>query len=528
MWQSIRKAKPRTVKSNDNSEFMEDINEYFAGIATDPLYDPAQITDIVNKHTVITQATGHHDMLIMTEYAVYQLLKKTKKTSPGPDGIPYWVYKNCAIELANVLTFLINQSLTSGVVPLTWKLAYVTPVLKPDKALNSCDFISYRPISVTGILCRAVEKLIVKTYLWPSMNTELMQDQFAFKPTGSTTAALLQIQHYVQTAFDQGNDYVRCLFIDYSKAFDTVSHPILLTELTNLNLPPSIFLWISDFLSGRQQAVKVNNKISKFVPINRSIVQGSVLGPYLYLVLVCKLKAKSDINKLFKYADDTTLLVPQHTDIDIFEEFHHLIEWSSENKLTINNNKTKEIIFFRTKNIAPKYAIQPITGIEQVSNVKLLGIHLDRYFSWSFHINSVLTTIHQRFYLLNNLKHMKLDITGLDIVFSSLIVSKINYAIQLYSGTILQSDKDKINAMFRKGKRWGITSNIFNFDELAVLADTGLLHSMLSGHHCLNHLIPEIKNSSTYNLRPKPTTYNLTITKHLGLENSFIHRCFNH
>ena len=75
-----------------------------------------------------------------------------------------------------------------------------------------------------------VEKLIVKTYLWPSMNTELMQDQFAFKPTGSTTAALLQIQHYVQTAFDQGNDYVRCLFIDYSKAFDTVSHPILLTE----------------------------------------------------------------------------------------------------------------------------------------------------------------------------------------------------------------------------------------------------------------------------------------------------------
>ena len=163
-----------------------------------------------------------------------------------------------------------------------------------------------------------------------------------------------------------------------------------------------------------------------------------------------------------------------------------------------------------------------------MSNVKLLGIHLDRYFFWSFHINSVLTTIHQRFYLLNNLKHMKLDITGLDIVFSSLIVSKINHAIQLYSGTILQSDKDKINAMFRKGKRWGITSNIFNFDELAVLADTGLLHSMLSGHHCLNHLIPEIKNSSTYNLRPKPTTYNLTITKHLGLENSFIHRCFNH
>ena len=123
---------------------------------------------------------------------------------------------------------------------------------------------------------------------------------------------------------------------------------------------------------------------------------------------------------------------------------------------------------------------------------------------------------------------MKLDIDGLDIVFSSLIVSKISYAIQLYSGAILQSDKDKINAMFRKGKRWGITSNIYSFDELAVLADTGLLNSVLSGHHCLNHLIPEIKNPPSYSLRPKPITYNLTITKHLGLENSFIHRCFNH
>ena len=153
----------------------------------------------------------------------------------------------------------------------------------------------------------------------------------------------------MQTAFDQGNDYVRCLFIDYSKAYDTVSHPILLTELTNLNLPASIFLWISDFLSGRQQAVKVNDKISKFVPINRSIVEGSVLvHTYIGSSLVLKLKANSDTNKLVKYADDTTLLVPQHIDVDIFEEFHHLIQWFSENELTINNNKTKQIIFFRT------------------------------------------------------------------------------------------------------------------------------------------------------------------------------------
>ena len=178
-----------------------------------------------------------------------------------------------------------------------------------------------------------VEKIIVKQFLWPALDDPNMNDQFAFRPTGSTTAALVYLLHNVYTMFEEGNEYVRCIMVDYSKAFDVINHPILLNELAGLGLKKSNFSWIADFLTGRTQAVKYNNMISSFMPISRSIVQGSGLGPTLYIALARKLKPLSDKNKLPKYADDTSLLVPQHTDCSIEREFQHINDWSVDNKL---------------------------------------------------------------------------------------------------------------------------------------------------------------------------------------------------
>ena len=82
------------------------------------------------------------------------------------------------------------------------------------------------------IISGLVEKIVVAKYLWPLMDNEQMVDQFAFKPTGSTTAALVELLHLVYSMFDQDNDYVRCVLVDFSKAFDVVNHEILLRELT--------------------------------------------------------------------------------------------------------------------------------------------------------------------------------------------------------------------------------------------------------------------------------------------------------
>ena len=127
-------------------------------------------------------------------------------------------------------------------------------------------------------------------------------------------------------------------------AFDVVNHKILLKELSTLGMNSSIFNWIADFLTGRSQAVKLGD-ISAFLMITRSIVQGSGLGPYLFILLARKLRALSLINRLVKYADEMTLVVPQHTDCLIGEELKNIVYWAENNKQNINTNKTKEIFF---------------------------------------------------------------------------------------------------------------------------------------------------------------------------------------
>ena len=348
LWQMISKNTNYSNRCKIESlgiktdEEIEKINEFFTNVATDPDYDIKNIRNIVESNM---GAPSVQSLITISEFEVFMSLSQLKKTAPGPDDIPYWGFKECAYELSGIITYIFNSSLKSGVVPEAWKKAYITPVPKVRNASEYRDFADLRPISVTPILSRLVEKIVVQRYLWPLMDDEQMNDQFAFRSTGSTTAALITLMHTIYSMFDQGNDYVRCVLIDYSKAFDVVNHEILLNELGTLGLHDSIFKWIANFLTGRTQAVKIGAFISAFLLITRSIVQGSGLGPYLYILLARRLKLLSVMNAIVKYADDTTLVVPQYTDCSVEAELQHIANWSCDNKQTINPSKTKEIIF---------------------------------------------------------------------------------------------------------------------------------------------------------------------------------------
>jgi len=129
--------------------------------------------------------------------------------------------------------------------------------------------------------------------------------------------------HHI-TKLLETNSYIRCLLIDLSKAFDVVDHGILAAKLTGLSMPPAILSWIFSFLTGRTQQVKHGFHLSSPKPINRGIVQGFGLGPTLYIIMEGDLIALSNTNLLCKYADDTNLLVPEITDVDINDEFNNV------------------------------------------------------------------------------------------------------------------------------------------------------------------------------------------------------------
>jgi len=183
------------------------------------------------------------------------------------------------------------------------------------------------------------EQLIVSKYLLPALPPDQVLDQFAYKPTRSTTAALIAITHHISRLLESSS-YVRCILIDYSKAFDTINHPILFQKLWQLNIPPNILLWIINFLSGRTQAVSSFGQTFGWLPVTQSIIQGSGIGPYLYLLYASDLRTLSPHNVIVKYADDTTLLVGQHSSVDISYEYENICSRSFQNRLAINTDKT--------------------------------------------------------------------------------------------------------------------------------------------------------------------------------------------
>jgi len=154
-------------------------------------------------------------------------------------------------------------------------------------------------VFVTPHLSRTAEKVIVRRWLQPAIPVDNILDQFAFKPSDSTTAALVYFTHQLTKMLEQ-NDYVRCLMTDFTKTFDPVDHAILLHKLSQLSLPGFVFNWICSFLSGRGQQCKTNGLLSGVIDIGLSIVQGSSIGPTLYIIMkndLCSISAITDIFK---------------------------------------------------------------------------------------------------------------------------------------------------------------------------------------------------------------------------------------
>jgi len=179
---------------------------------------------------------------------------------------------------AGPLAVLLNQSFVEGVVPQQWKAALIVPVSKVAVPTSESD---YRPISITPILSRLVERRIVTSYIYPALQTPPPQlcftDQFAFRPTGSTTAALIALLHTVCTMLST-NPFVRVFTIDFSKAFDGIRHCQLLAKMSCLTIPDEIYNWVENFFSGQYHSTRFHGEMSAFASISASVVQGSALG----------------------------------------------------------------------------------------------------------------------------------------------------------------------------------------------------------------------------------------------------------
>ena len=187
------------------------------------------------------------------------------------------------MQICRPLTYIFNLSIDQGIFPNSMKIAKVVPIFKQGSRLSSDN---YRPISILSTLSKVFEKCIfhqVMFYL-TSENNMLSPNQYGFRPVYTTSDCLIDLIEEITTRLDQG-DYVVSLFLDLSKAFDTVNHEILLNKLRYYGILQKENNWFRSYLCNRKQQVHVNDVASKLHLISTGVPQGSILGPYYFSYL---------------------------------------------------------------------------------------------------------------------------------------------------------------------------------------------------------------------------------------------------
>ena len=317
------------------------INGFFASIASDPDYDRQHVL----SHIKPINNDFDQSSKFFNHFQVWRALQSVHRTAQGSDSLPFWVFKECCFELTEVISHMFNLFLSSSSTPSSWKHSIVTPIPKVHPPRS---FEDLRPISVTPILSRVFEKLFVRYLFYPSLPKSLLCDQFAFRPTGSTNAALVQLFHNVSGILET-NDFVRCFLIDFSRAFDSVSHTILLDKLSMYGCPQVVISWLANFLTDRTQSVASFSGISNKLAITRSIIQGSGIGPTAFIAMIADLQPSHKTTKLCKYADDLTVVIPGSLFFHGNDEIENIKLWAIQNKLFINTAKSKEIVLRRPR-----------------------------------------------------------------------------------------------------------------------------------------------------------------------------------
>ncbi|BHF70475.1 hypothetical protein SprV_0301352600 [Sparganum proliferum] len=281
--------------------------------------------------------------------------------------------KELAGELAKPLSMLFHTSFETGYLPPDWKSAWITP---PYKGGSRVSANNYRPVSLTSICCKIMEKIIKQQLMQFLEQNHLLSDsQHGYRKSRSCVTNLLYCLEHWTRAVDRG-DIVPAISIDFKKAFYSVPHRRVLYKLSRIGVRGKLLLWVRNFLLGRSQAVHVSDQQSAEVAVKGSAPQGSVLGPTPYIICVndCAHELVCDVAM---FADDIKIWSTIRRKVDearLQTNLDHLEQWSKDWLLPFNVNKCN---FLRVSGTSsPNRTVYRLTGkpLQEVSDQKDLGV----------------------------------------------------------------------------------------------------------------------------------------------------------
>ena len=424
------------VPSERNSQWADKLNAHFATVGSrvaaaleaartgaDRL--PPRPTRVVSGAFRVRPAT-------LPELSA-ALKRMSTSNACGDDGITVGMLRMTFEVTGPHLLNVVNSSIVSGVLPPEWKIATVVPI---HKAGSVEDPNNYRPVSILPTVAKLVESVVclqLMSYLLT--HGVLCDEQHGFRPGRSTESAMLDAVGYLMDGMDRG--LIGCLTTaDTSKAFDSVQHRRLLEKLGWYGIETH---WFENWLGGRMQSVTGGTGTT--LPITHGVVQGSLLGPILFLIFTNDLVSYMEGVKIVMYADDVQFLHRGLFDrlpgfqADIERTVATAHSWFNQNCLKINPNKTDLILIKSARRRAlPEFSIRfGEVNIKPSSKVKVLGMTVDGGLTFEAQVSSV---VRRCYATLGGLSKMtgKLPETVKKMIVETLIFPHLSYCTTVWAG----------------------------------------------------------------------------------------------
>ena len=327
-------------RETDYDKIANAFNAYFVNIGQSLDCQLPQVSE--DEHRIYMKSSNSSSIYLApaTATEVTSILTQMKNSAPGWEGFKAEVLKLVNNEIALPLTHVVNLSLTQGIVPYELKVAKVTPVYKNG---NKDEINNYRPISVLPALSKVFERVMHSRVVSFLENNNILNDcQFGYRNGRSTNMALTMLVDKITAALDK-KEYFMGIFIDLSKAFDTVNHSILLSKLKHYGIRGVALKWFGDYLDNRKQYVELKGIKSERLSISCGVPQGSILGPLLFLLYINDLPNVSKCLSFIMYADDTNVFMSSNCirslESIMNDEINKLVKWMRINRLSLNVKK---------------------------------------------------------------------------------------------------------------------------------------------------------------------------------------------